>query len=311
MRWEDGRPSGNVEDRRGGGVGRLGGGALIILIVVGVIYAFATHKDPSEILGQIAQMAGATEQGPVGTPKDAEGKFASVVLGSTEDVWKAKFAAMGRTYQDPTLVLYDQATFGGCGLGAEAMGPFYCPMDQKVYLDLQFFQELEQKFGAKGDFARAYVIAHEVGHHVQYLLGLTPRIEAAEKQAEALGGKAAANKVSVSTELQADCFAGVWAKAYAKTGKLQPGDIDSALSAAAAVGDDTIERKTAGDVVPDSFTHGTAAQRTHWFKVGYDTGEPKACDTFKASGQTLPQTGAEDQPPATSDGPTDPDQLSR
>ncbi len=304
MRWEDGRESGNVEDRRGGGgVGRIGMGGLVILVIVGVVYALVTHKNPQEILADLSQVVAATQQqGTTGAPKDAEGKFAAVVLGSTEDVWTARFKAHGQTYTPPTLVLYDQATFGGCGLGAEAMGPFYCPIDRKVYLDLQFFQELEQKFGAKGDFARAYVIAHEVGHHVQNLEGLTDRIQRAEQAASQTGGKAAVNQISVRTELQADCFAGIWAKDYVKGGHAQAGDIDSALSAAAAVGDDTIEKKTQGQVVPDSFTHGTSEQRTHWFKVGYETGSEQACDTFKAAGMTLPPAGAPDQTPDTGGG---------
>jgi predicted metalloprotease len=301
MRWDDGRESGNVEDRRGGGLGQLGVGGVVILIIVGVVYALVTHKDPSEIIGDLSQVVGSTEQAQKGPPKDEEGKFAAIVLGSTEDVWSARFQAHGQTYQDPTLVLYDQATFGGCGLGAEAMGPFYCPIDRKVYLDLQFFQELEQKFGAKGDFARGYVIAHEVGHHVQNLMGLTDRIQRAEQDAAQTGGKPAVNKISVQTELQADCFAGIWAKDYVATGRADAQDIDSALSAAAAVGDDTIERRTRGEVVPDSFTHGTAEQRTHWFKVGYQTGNEKACDTFKAAGMTLPDAGAPGAGPENGD----------
>ncbi|HWE46114.1 MAG TPA: neutral zinc metallopeptidase [Caulobacteraceae bacterium] len=302
MRWEDGRESGNVEDRRGGGVGRIGVGGLVI---VGVVYYLVTHKNPADILAQLSQIAGATQQGTAGAPKDAEGKFAAVVLGSTEDVWTARFQARGMKYDPPTLVLYDQATFGGCGLGAEAMGPFYCPIDRKVYLDLQFFRELETKFGAKGDFARAYVIAHEVGHHVQNLMGLTDRIQRAERVASQTGGKTAVNLISVPTELQADCFAGIWAKDYVKTGHADASDIDSALSAAAAVGDDTIEKKTQGQVVPDSFTHGTSEQRTHWFKVGYQSGDENACDTFKAEGISLPD--AHTIPAPDPDG-RDPDQ---
>ena len=288
---EDGRESGNVEDRRGGGIGGLGLGGLAIIVIVGVVYYFVTHKNPLEVMAQLAQVVSQQQHGTTGAPKDVEGKFAAVVLGSTEDVWSTRFQAKGQKYEPPTLVLYDQATFGGCGLGAEAMGPFYCPIDRKVYLDLQFFQELEQKFGAKGDFARAYVIAHEVGHHVQNLEGLTDRIQRAEQEASQTGGKAAVNQISVRTELQADCFAGIWAKDYVKSGYADAADIDSALSAASAVGDDTIEKKTQGQVVPDSFTHGTSEQRMHWFKVGYETGKEDACDTFKAAGMTLPQAG--------------------
>ena len=301
MKWEDGRESGNVEDRRGGGVGRIGMGGLVILVIVGVVYALVTHKSPEVILADLSQVVGATQQGTTGAPKDAEGKFAAVVLGSTEDVWTTRFQARGQKYEPPTMVLYDQGTFGGCGLGAEAMGPFYCTIDRKVYLDLQFFHELEPKFGAKGDFARAYVIAHEVGHHVQNLEGLTDRIQHAEQAAAQTGGKAAVNQISVRTELQADCFAGIWAKDYVKSGRAQPGDIDSALSAAAAVGDDTIEKKTQGQVVPDSFTHGTSEQRTHWFRVGYESGDEKACDTFKAAGMTLPPAGGPNPAPDAGD----------
>ncbi len=298
MRWDDDRESTNVEDRRGGGgggAGRLGIGGVVVVVIIGVVYAMVTHKDPSQIMAELAQVAASADTGVKGTPKDKEGKFAAAVLGSTEDVWGAKFKAAGRTYTPPTLVLYDNLTVGACGLGQEAMGPFYCPNDRKVYLDLHFFQELETKFGAAGDFARAYVIAHEVGHHVQNLEGLTPRIERAEQWAMSHGGKVAVNQISIRTELQADCFAGIWAKAYAAQGKVQPGDIQSALTAAAAVGDDAIEKKTRGEVVPDSFTHGTSEQRTHWFQVGYQTGSEPACDTFKAAGMTLPPAGADDQ----------------
>ena len=310
MKWEDGRESGNVEDRRGGGIGGIGLGGLAIIVIVGVVYFLVTHKSPAEIIGELSQVAGASQQGQTGAPKDAEGKFAAVVLGSTEDVWTARFQAKGMKYEPPTMVLYDQATFGGCGLGAQAMGPFYCPNDRKVYLDLEFFQELEQKFGAKGDFARAYVIAHEVGHHVQNLEGLTARIEAAEQQAAQTGGKVAVNQISIRTELQADCFAGVWAKDYVASGHADAGDIDSALSAASAVGDDTIEKKTQGQVVPDSFTHGTSEQRMHWFKTGYQTGSEQACDTFK--GMPLPQAGAPGPAPDADGGdPGQGDQLKR
>jgi predicted metalloprotease len=307
MRWDDQRESTNVEDRRGrGGIGGLSGGALVVIVVVVAAYALFTGKDPRELIGVLTQVAGEAQQSdtPTGTPKDKEGKFAAAVLASTEDVWSAKFKAQGLTYEPPTLVLYDQATVTACGFGQAAMGPFYCPNDRRVYLDLTFFKELETRFGASGDFARAYVIAHEVGHHVQNLEGKTALISQAEQQAP---DKVHANAISVRTELQADCYAGVWAKAYAATGRMQAGDIDNALSAAAAVGDDTIEKKTRGEVVPDSFTHGSAAQRTMWFKTGYRSGDPTACDTFKGMGVDVIRTQPEGGRGSGDDtgGPTD------
>ena len=258
---EDGRESGNVEDRRGGGgIAGIGVGGLVIIVIIGVVYALVTHKNPQEIMAQLAQVAAATQRSrTTERPKDAQGKFAAVVLGSTEDVWSARFKAKGQTYEPPTLVLYDQATFGGCGLGAEAMGPFYCAVDRKVYLDLQFFQELEQKFGAKGDFARAYVIAHEVGHHVQNLEGLTGRIERAEQAASRNDRQQDRGEPDLRAHGTAEPTASPvsGAKDYVKSGSLlsAPPTIDSALvRRRAAVGDDTIEKKTQGAVVPDSFT---------------------------------------------------------
>lgn len=297
MRWDDERESTNVEDRRGMGPITIGGGGAVALILIAVVYAVVTGKDPSAILGSLGEIAGQSQQqGKLGTPSDAEGKFAAAVLGSTEDFWGQEFKAKGQTYEPPVLVLYDQATLTACGFGAAAMGPFYCPNDHKLYLDLTFFKELETKFNASGDFARAYVIAHEVGHHVQNLSGEMARIQQAEQAADATEGKAGVNRLSVRTELQADCYAGVWAKGYAATGRLQSGDIESALSAVAAVGDDTIEKRSTGQVVPDSFTHGTSAQRMRWFKAGYASGDPEACDTFKgtsvdSAGATAPQQG--------------------
>jgi predicted metalloprotease len=284
MRWDDERESTNVEDRRGMGPVAIGGGGAVALFLIAALYALVTGKDPTAIIGGLAGVAGDSEQqGTMGTPKDREGKFAAAVLGSTEDVWGQKFRAEGATYEPPTLVLYDELTVTGCGIGQQAMGPFYCPNDRKLYLDLTFFKELETRFGATGDFARAYVIAHEVGHHVQNLSGEMARIHSAEEAAGEREGKAGVNRISVRTELQADCYAGVWAKAYAATGRLESGDIDKALTAVAAVGDDTLQKQSTGEVVPDSFTHGTSEQRTHWFKTGYASGDPAACDTFKGT----------------------------
>ncbi|HXJ00413.1 MAG TPA: neutral zinc metallopeptidase, partial [Micropepsaceae bacterium] len=221
-------------------------------------------------------------EGRTGTPQDRLGRFVDTILSSTTDVWSAEFQKMGRAYQPPNpLVLYDQATGTQCGTGESAMGPFYCPRDSRVYLDLTFFDELSMRFGAPGDFAQAYVIAHEVGHHVQNLLGVSDRVERAEARASS---RANANRYSVALELQADCYAGVWAAHAAEVsgGKvaLESGDLQEGLRAAAAVGDDTLQKETQGRVVPDSFTHGSAAERQHWLEEGYSTGDPKACNTF-------------------------------
>ena len=204
---------------------------------------------------------------------------ASVVLAETEETWNELFAQMGRQYEEPVLVLFNGAIQSACGLADTAVGPFYCPGDHKVYLDLGFFDELRQRFGASGDFAEAYVIAHEVGHHVQTLLGISPRVEAMQRQL----GDAGANQLSVRLELQADCFAGVWAaRADASRQILEAGDVDEALNAANAIGDDRMQRRAQGYVVPDSFTHGTSAQRVHWFRRGLETGDVQGCDTFSA-----------------------------
>lgn len=272
MRLGDEEESGNVEDRRGLGPVAIGGGGLAI-VVLALIGYFVFGVDPGKMLAALEQTP-VQQQGQLGAPTDPQGAFAAKVLRSTEEVWGAKFQAIGRTYEPPTLVLYDTVTTTGCGLGQSAMGPFYCPQDRRVFLDLTFFRELDSRFGAPGEAASAYVIAHEVGHHVQNLLGISDRVAQAE---QAAGSRAAANRISVETELQADCFAGVWAKA---SGRLDPADIEQARNAAAAVGDDRLQRATRGVVVPDSFTHGASAQRTHWFRLGWNTGDPGACDTF-------------------------------
>jgi len=280
MRWQGSRKSGNVEDYRGqrfGGAGlKLGVGGTLVALVAGYFLGI----DPRVILGLVQNMPAVTEpQGePVGgVPSDAQGQFIAAVLGETEDTWSAIFQAAGAAYTPPKLALYSGQIRSACGFASAAAGPFYCPGDQKVYLDLEFFDELSTQFAAPGEFARAYVIAHEVGHHVQTLLGTEARLRAAQERA----ADAQRNQLQVRMELQADCFAGVWAKHADQTRHiLEQGDMESALRAAASVGDDTIQKRTQGHVVPDSFTHGSAQQRVQWFQTGFTTGSVQACDTF-------------------------------
>jgi predicted metalloprotease len=287
MLWRGGRRSSNVEDRRGGGGfgGGMGGGGIkvgglgiVVILLVGWFFGV----DPSALLSQIeGGSVGGYEQ-PANTtpiPEDDEGaQFVQVVLADTEDTWSEIFKAAGETYQPPRLVLFTGRTPTACGTGAAAMGPFYCPGDSKVYIDLSFYDELKQRFQAPGDFAQAYVIAHEVGHHVQHLLGITDKVdEAARGMSET-----EANALSVRVELQADCFAGVWAFNAKQRGKVETGDVDEALGAATAIGDDKLQEEGQGYVVPDSFTHGSSAQRVRWFKVGMQSGDMNACDTFGA-----------------------------
>ena len=282
MRWRDGRQSGNIEDRRGlGPVGAVGGLGLggVVIILIGV---FVFGVDPQQMVSVVTDGGAVSQpqqQGVRGATTDEAGRFVGAVETSTTDVWTDIFRQSGATYT-PTagIVLYDQATSTKCGTGQAAMGPFYCPADKQVYLDLTFWTELETRFGAAGDFARAYVIAHEIGHHVQDLRGELAAGQGARARGD--GGGA------VRVELQADCYAGVWA---ARTGAatqgrvaLEAGDIEEGLAAASAVGDDTIQRQTQGRVVPDAFTHGTAAQRMRWFRRGYDSGDPAQCDTARA-----------------------------
>ncbi|MDB5424694.1 MAG: hypothetical protein JWQ29_2110 [Phenylobacterium sp.] len=280
MRWMGGRESGNIEDRRGlgpVGVGGLGAGGVVLALIGYFVFGI----DPSTTLGVVngVQPQAAQQDGFRGQPKDEAGRFVDVISTSVDDVWTAIFRQQGQAYRPPTaVVLYDQATGTGCGLGQTAMGPFYCAQDQKVYLDLAFWQELETRFGAQGEAARAYVIAHEIGHHVQTLLGTSD-------QARRRGARGAASG-SVRLELQADCYAGVWAAhAPAVSGgqvALDPKDIEDGLRAAAAVGDDTLQKQATGRVAPDSFTHGSSEQRMRWFRTGVTTGDPAACDTFAA-----------------------------
>ena len=280
MRWQDGRDGGGVEDRRG--MGSVGvGGVGVGGVVLALIGYFVFGVDPSTTLSVVGGGAGpaAQQEGVQGTPKDEAGRFVDVVSTNVDDVWRAVFRQSGQTYRPAdAIVLYDQATSTGCGRGQSAMGPFYCPADRKVYLDLSFWQELETKYGAGGEAARAYVIAHEIGHHVQNLTG-------ANDQAQKMGAKGAESG-SVRLELQADCYAGVWAARASEVsgGKvsLNPTDIEDGLRAASAVGDDTLQRKSQGRVVPDAFTHGSSEQRMRWFRKGSQSGDPDACDTFGA-----------------------------
>ncbi|MCE1162849.1 MAG: neutral zinc metallopeptidase [Thiomonas sp.] len=287
MLWKNGRRSDNIDDQRGsgprpGGRGGLVGGGIGTLILVLVALYFGV--DPSVVMQQVAQPS--TQQiSPQATAalsaQDEQDKaFLSVVLADTEDTWGALFQQAGRQYVDPRLVLFSGAVQSACGYAQAATGPFYCPSDQKLYLDTQFFQELQQRLGAKGDFAQAYVIAHEVGHHVQNLLG----VEAKVREAMQRSSPQRANALLVRLELQADCYAGVWAyHAQHERQVLEPGDVEEAINAAQAVGDDRLQQQAQGYVVPDSFTHGTSAQRARWFETGFASGHPQVCDTFNAT----------------------------
>jgi predicted metalloprotease len=279
MKWEGGGRSGNIEDRRGvGPVGIAGGG--IGAVVLAAIGYFVFGIDPQTTMEATQGLQQpAQQEGVRGQVTDREGQFVDVIETSNRQVWGPIFQRESVEYRPPqAIVLYKQATGTGCGTGQSAMGPFYCPADQKVYLDLSFWQELEGRFGAKGEFARAYVISHEIGHHVQHLLG-------ADQQARRLGARGQESG-SVRLELQADCYAGVWAAhaGEASGGKIviDPADVKDGLGAAAAVGDDTLQKQSQGQVVPDSFTHGTSAQRMRWFNRGFEQGDPSACDTFSA-----------------------------
>jgi len=304
MRWRGRRESSNVDDRRGqgggglfpGGFGRSGGspiripmgrsagggmsiGTIIILIVL-FFGLRACGIDPLAILeGGMGANPGVTTQRDGGTgarPTDEAGQFAGVVLAETEDVWNGIFQAQGQDYPEPKMVLFSGQVQSACGFASSASGPFYCPGDRQLYIDLEFFDQLAQQFGAAGDFAQAYVIAHEVGHHVQNVAGVLPRFN----QMRQSMGQAEANQMSVRVELQADCFAGIWAHFTDQKGLLESGDIDEALNAAHQIGDDTLQRRTQGYVVPESFNHGTSEQRARWFQRGYQNGRLDDCDTF-------------------------------
>jgi len=281
VRWDDLRQSSNVEDVRGstgGGRGlKIGLGGTLLALIASYFFGI----DPRLILGLMSAVPNQSSAPAVssGTPQDQQGRFIAAVLGETEDTWSAIFQANGVQYLPPKLVLYRDEMPTACGSGSAAAGPFYCPLDRKVYLDLSFFQQLSDEFQAPGEFAEAYVLAHEVGHHVQNLLGISGKVRAAQERAS----DAQANQLSVRLELQADCFAGVWAKHADQTKHiLEQGDVESALRAAAAVGDDTLQKRARGYVVPESFTHGSAAERTGWFKRGLTDGSIQGCDTFAA-----------------------------
>jgi predicted metalloprotease len=280
MRWQGNRESDNIQDRRGAGGFGLGGRSIGIgTVVIALLGGWLLGINPLTMLGLLSQGDGgvASVQAPQQPPaNDPQTGFVRTVLASTEDAWTDLLRARGG-YTAPELVLYRGSTPTACGTGQAAMGPFYCPVDRQVYLDMDFFDTLRSQLGSPGEFAEAYVIAHEVGHHVQNLLGITGRAE----QLERSGGGQGANGVSVRIELQADCFAGVWAH-HAEAAKhwMDPGDIESALHAASQIGDDTLQRRSRGTVVPDSFTHGTGAQRVTWFRRGWDSGDLQQCDTF-------------------------------
>ena len=302
MKLDGQRESDNVEDLRdqggggggsgfgGIGVGHIGIGTIVIALIGGWIFGI----NPLTILGVIsgggapmqhsAPAPVPTQTGQSGQPvahgqEDPMKRFVSIVLADTEDVWTQVFKERGGAYRDPTLVLFRNSTPTACGRGESATGPFYCPGDEKVYIDLSFYDLLRTKLGAPGDFAQAYVIAHEVGHHVQKLMGISAKVDAARRSSS----EVRSNALSVRLELQADCFAGIWAnRAQATKNIIEAGDIDQALNAASQIGDDTLQRKASGTVQPDTFTHGTSAQRVHWFKQGYETGQIEQCDTFKA-----------------------------
>ncbi len=304
MRWRGREQSRNIEDRRGQGGGMGGGfgrgfgfpgasrggpriglpsggrgggiGIVGILVILGLLWF--SGADLGQILGGGDGPVAVNNQpvGRTGTPTDENAQFVSVVLRDTENTWARLFAEDGRRYREPILVLFEGNVQSACGFASAATGPFYCPGDQRLYIDLSFFDELDRRFGAPGDFAQAYVIAHEVGHHVQNLLGVLPDVDAARRRVS----RTAANQLTVQLELQADCLAGVWAHDADAQGFVEVGDIDEALNAAAAIGDDTLQKRSQGYVVPDSFTHGTSAQRSAWFKRGFETGSVEDCDTF-------------------------------
>ena len=285
MDFRNGRESRNVEDRRGQGGRRLGGGGKIgIGTIVLALIAMYFGIDPSVVLNTSEMMSPpAIESSQPGQPRsaaeDETARFVSMVLADTEDTWGPIFKAGGAQYREPGMVLYTGATRSACGVGQAEMGPFYCPADGKVYLDLAFFDELHHRYGAPGDFAQAYVIAHEVGHHVQNLLGISDKVQQARQRVS----EREANLLSVRLELQADCLSGVWANhAHRSRQVLEAGDVEEGLAAASAVGDDQMQKRAQGYAVPDSFTHGSAAQRVRWFRQGLESGELRACDTFSA-----------------------------
>jgi predicted metalloprotease len=289
MKWRSARQSSNVDDRRGAGPGggggggmKLGLGGVAVVVVIGLLMG----KNPLEMLGLVAQMQQESPSGPSGPatapPADDEASpFVASILGETEDVWGAVFQASGSTYPAPTLVLFSDRVNSACGGATAAVGPFYCPADQQVYIDLSFFKQMEQRLGGGGDFAQAYVIAHEVGHHVQTITGISDKVNQVRQRG---GNVEGANGPLVRQELQADCYAGLWAHhAQKRHAWLEGGDLEEAMATATAIGDDTLQRQGQGQVVPDSFTHGSAEQRVRWFRVGFESGDVRQCDTFAAA----------------------------
>jgi len=282
MRWQSGRRSSNVEDRRGMRIpgGAVGGGLGTIVMVLLALYF---GMDPSVILDQTTQVETRvpydTQPGARSSENDPLADFVSVILGDTEDTWHQLFRGLGRNYEEPSLVLFSGAVQSACGLAQSATGPFYCPLDQKVFIDLSFYRDLKNRFQSPGDFAQAYVIAHEVGHHIQTLLGISQKVNAARSRASEAEG----NALSVRLELQADCLAGMWAHHADRARQiLEAGDVDEALQAASSIGDDRLQKQSQGVVVPESFTHGSAEQRARWFKRGIENGDLAQCDTFAA-----------------------------
>lgn len=280
MKWGNARRSSNVQDRRGmrmGGPGGMGLGGIAAVVVISLLLG----QNPLEMLGLLSQMSVPSQTGTQGVPADDENaQFVAAILGETEDVWGEIFAARGSRYQEPTLVLFTGAVQSACGSASSAVGPFYCPGDQQVYIDLDFFAEMRRSLGGGGDFAEAYVIAHEVGHHVQTLTGTTARVDQARRRGERIEGDGG---LLVRQELQADCYAGLWAyHAQRRHDWLEAGDLEEALNTATAIGDDALQQQSRGTVVPDSFSHGTSTQRVRWFRTGFESGELERCDTFSA-----------------------------
>ncbi|MDZ4685617.1 MAG: neutral zinc metallopeptidase [Planctomycetaceae bacterium] len=288
MRWQGGRQSGNVEDRRGMRGPVMAGGGLGMLVLI--IIVMALGGDPRPLLQNMGNQPGAPNAGPLEPGGEETGvddemkQFVATVLADTEDVWERLFAEMNRRYENPKLVLFTGRVESACGFGTAASGPFYCPADAQVYIDLAFYDELQNRFGAPGDFAQAYVIAHEIGHHVQNQLGLSDKVHALRERVS----EEEYNQYSVRLELQADFFAGVWAHHAQRVRKiLEPGDLEEALNAATAIGDDRLQKQTRGYVVPDSFTHGTSQQRVRWFRRGFESGDPAKGDTFAVDYEDL------------------------
>jgi uncharacterized protein len=283
MRWRQSRSSGNVQDYRGRSTGLGGGGMKIGLgtVIIGVIaYFLGGPQAVMQVLSGAGSSAPTAEENiETSVPQDEAGMFVAHVLGDTEDTWNAIFAQSGRDYPEPQLALFERGINTACGSASAAVGPFYCPGDQRIYIDLMFFRQLESEFAAQGDFAKAYVIAHEVGHHVQTVTGISDQVRAAQQNARS---QEEANALQVKMELQADCYAGIWANHAERARQLvESGDVNEALTAAAAVGDDTIQKRSQGHVNQESFTHGSAAQRQEWFRRGYASGQVADCDTFR------------------------------